>query len=91
MGAGIAPCGAPNIQDDRNYALAESYRLTKHLSLNGRSALPPTADIVSEKTRPRAHGSDCDVRFRSTAHWPDSSDEALNHVGVFQSYPEKID
>ena len=33
----------------------------------------------------------CDVRFRSTDHWPDSSDEALNHVGVFQSNPEKID
>jgi len=71
--------------------LGESYRLTKHLSLNGRSALPPTADIVSEKARPRAHGADLYVRFRSTDHWPDSSDEALNHVGVFQSNPEKID
>jgi hypothetical protein len=32
-----------------------------------------------------------DVRLRSTDHWPDSSDEALNHVGVFQSYLEKFD
>ena len=27
-----------------------------------------------------------DVRFRSAELWPDSSDEALVHVGVFQSY-----
>jgi nitrile hydratase subunit beta len=29
-----------------------------------------------------------DVQFRSRDLWPDSSDEALNHVGVFQSYLE---
>ena len=32
----------------------------------------------------------CDVRFRSRDLWPDSSDDALNHVGVFQSYLEKL-
>jgi hypothetical protein len=32
-----------------------------------------------------------DVHLRSTGHWPDSSDKALNHVGVFQSYLEKIE
>jgi nitrile hydratase subunit beta len=32
----------------------------------------------------------CDVRFRSRDLWPDSCDDALNHVGVFQSYLEKI-
>jgi hypothetical protein len=33
-----------------------------------------------------------DVRFRSTTtDWPDSSDEALNHVGVFQSHLERIE
>jgi nitrile hydratase subunit beta len=31
-----------------------------------------------------------DVRFRSRDLWPDSCDDALNHVGVFQSYLEKI-
>ena len=31
-----------------------------------------------------------DVRFRSQELWPDSSDAALVHVGVFQSYLEKI-
>jgi hypothetical protein len=31
-----------------------------------------------------------DVRFRSTELWPDSADEAFIHVGVFQSYLEKI-
>jgi nitrile hydratase subunit beta len=31
-----------------------------------------------------------DVRFRSRDLWPKSSDEALNHVGVFQSYLEKV-
>jgi nitrile hydratase subunit beta len=32
----------------------------------------------------------CDVRFRSRDLWPDSCDDALNHVGVFQSYLEKL-
>jgi nitrile hydratase subunit beta len=32
----------------------------------------------------------CDVRFRSRDLWPDSCDDALNHVGVFQSYLEKV-
>ena len=30
-----------------------------------------------------------DVRFRSRDLWPDSCDDALNHVGLFQSYLEK--
>jgi nitrile hydratase beta subunit len=30
-----------------------------------------------------------DVRFRTEDLWPDSSDEALVHVGVFQSYLER--
>jgi nitrile hydratase subunit beta len=30
-----------------------------------------------------------DVRFRSQELWPDSSDDALVHVGVFQSYLER--
>jgi nitrile hydratase len=32
-----------------------------------------------------------DVRFRSRELWPDSCDDALNHVGVFQSYLEKTE
>jgi nitrile hydratase beta subunit len=32
-----------------------------------------------------------DVRFRSAELWPDASDEAFIHVGVFQSYLTKID
>jgi nitrile hydratase len=31
-----------------------------------------------------------DVRFRAMELWPDSCDEAFNHVGVFQSYLEKV-
>jgi len=31
-----------------------------------------------------------DVRFRSEDLWPDSSDHALVHVGVFQSYLERV-
>jgi nitrile hydratase len=31
-----------------------------------------------------------DVRFRSRDLWPEACDDALNHVGVFQSYLEKI-
>ncbi|BBK33140.1 nitrile hydratase [Stella humosa] len=31
-----------------------------------------------------------DVRFRSTELWPESADEAFVHVGVFQSYLEKV-
>jgi nitrile hydratase len=32
-----------------------------------------------------------DVRFRSEDLWPNSSDPALVHVGVFQSYLQRID
>jgi len=32
-----------------------------------------------------------DVRFRTADLWPDSSDQALVHVAVFQSYLERID
>jgi nitrile hydratase len=32
----------------------------------------------------------CDVRFRARDLWPDSCDEALNHVGVFQSHLGKV-
>ena len=32
-----------------------------------------------------------DVRFRSDELWPDSSDDALVHVGVFQSYLTRAD
>ena len=32
-----------------------------------------------------------DVRFKSRDLWPDSCDDALNHVGVFQSYLEKAE
>lgn len=44
-----------------------------------------------------AHGVDAqaeptyDVRFRTQELWPDSSDDALVHVGLFQSYLERID
>jgi nitrile hydratase subunit beta len=31
-----------------------------------------------------------DVRFRSRDLWADACDDALNHVGVFQSYLEKV-
>jgi len=32
-----------------------------------------------------------DVRFRAHDLWPDCCDDALNHVGVFQSYLEKAE
>lgn len=32
-----------------------------------------------------------DVRFRSRDLWPDACDDALNHVGVFQSYLERAE
>ena len=32
-----------------------------------------------------------DVRFRARDLWPDSCDDALNHVGVFQSYLERFE
>lgn len=43
-----------------------------------------------------AHGVDAadeptyDVRFRTEELWPDSADAALVHVGVFQSYLERV-
>jgi len=39
--------------------------------------------------QPAAMEPTYDVRFRSEELWPDSSDKALVHVGVFQSYLEK--
>lgn len=33
----------------------------------------------------------CDVRFRARDLWPDSCDDAMNHVGVFQTYLEKVE
>ena len=58
--------------------------------------------VVSESPRypfpdAHAHGVPADdeptydVRFRSEDLWPHSSDTALVHVGVFQSYLERID
>ena len=47
---------------------------------------PDTAGHGMQAAMERA----CDVRFRSIDLWPDSCDDALNHVGVFQSYLEKI-
>ncbi|MEO5772110.1 MAG: nitrile hydratase subunit beta [Burkholderiaceae bacterium] len=44
-----------------------------------------------------AHGMEAhdeptyDVRFRSQDLWPDSSDDALVHVGVFQTYLKRIE
>ncbi len=32
-----------------------------------------------------------DVRFRARDLWPDSCDDAFNHVGVFQSYLERVE
>ena len=33
----------------------------------------------------------CDVRFRSCDLWADGCDEAVNHVGVFRSYLQKLE
>ncbi len=33
----------------------------------------------------------CDVRFRSEELWPNAADPALVHVGVFESYLERVD
>jgi len=37
------------------------------------------------------HEPTYDVRFRSEDLWPNSSDRALIHVGLFQSYLEKVE
>ncbi len=60
-----------------------------------------TGVVVSESpTYPfpdaHAHGVEAqdeptyDVRFRSSELWPNSADDALVHVGVFQSYLERV-
>jgi nitrile hydratase len=49
-----------------------------------------SARTVSRYGMQAAMERTCDVRFRSIVLWPDSCDDALNHVGVFQSYLEKI-
>ena len=32
-----------------------------------------------------------DIRFRARDLWPDSCNDAMNHVGVFQTYLEKVE
>jgi nitrile hydratase subunit beta len=60
-----------------------------------------TGIVVSESPSypfPDAHGHGVeavdeptyDVRFRSEDLWPNSTDSALVHVGVFQSYLERV-
>jgi len=48
----------------------------------------PFPDAAGHNTRPEMEPT-YDARFRARDLWPDTSDEALNHVAVFQSYLEK--
>ena len=53
------------------------------------SPATPFPDAAAHNMRAESEPT-YDVRFRSRDLWPDASDEALNHVAVFQSYLEKV-
>ena len=55
----------------------------------GRQNAPEQTFIIGETVQVTEEPT-YDVRFRSTELWPDSADEAFIHIGVFQSYLEKV-
>src|SRR6266566_1385749 len=90
----------------QSFAIGETVRV-KNESVSGHVRAPAyirgkTGTIVHVSTPtpfPDAAGHNTqaeieptyDVRFRARDLWPDTSDEALNHVAVFQSYLEKVE
>jgi len=89
----------------QSFAIAETVRV-KNEFVPGHVRMPGyirgKTGVVVGITRPypfpdaAGHGMQAsmeptyDVRFRSRALWGDDCDDALNHVGVFQSYLEKV-
>ncbi len=90
----------------QSFAIGETVRV-KNESVSGHVRVPAyirgkTGTIVHVSTPtpfPDAAGHNMqaemeptyDVRFRASDLWLDTSDEALNHVAVFQSYLEKVE
>jgi nitrile hydratase len=103
LAAPCAP-GRSNVGARERFALGDRVRVRPN-SVPGHMRLPgyirgKTGVVVGESPPypfPDAHAHAVpaqdeptyDVRFRSQELWPDSSDDALVHVGVFQSYLER--
>jgi len=96
--------GRTNSPDRRDFKIGETV-LVRSLHLSGHARMPAyirgKQGVVVGKSPAypfpdaHAHGVDAeneptyDVRFRSEELWPESSDQATIHVGVFQSYLER--
>jgi len=95
--------GRGNVPTRRSYQVGDRVRV-RNDHVAGHVRMPgyirgKTGVVVSESPRypfPDAHAHGIaaedeptyDVRFKSTDLWPDVADDALVHVGVFQSYLE---
>ena len=104
LAAPSAP-GRTNVAVPERFALGDRVRV-RHDSVPGHMRMPGyirgKAGVVVGESPPypfpdaHAHAVEArdeptyDVRFRSDELWPDSSEDALVHVGVFQSYLERI-
>ena len=105
LAAPSAP-GRPNDPNPQRFKPGDRVRV-KADHVPGHTRMPgyirgKTGVVVSESPAypypdAHAHGVDAqdeptyDVRFRSEELWPHSADPALVHVGVFQSYLERVD
>ncbi|WP_280151651.1 nitrile hydratase subunit beta [Piscinibacter sp. XHJ-5] len=103
--AGTGAAGRTNVAPGERFKIGDRVRVRMH-SAPGHMRMPGyvrgKTGVVVGVSPPypfpdaHAHGVDAqdeatyDVRFRSQDLWPDSSDDALVHVGLFQSYLELI-
>jgi nitrile hydratase len=103
LSAPSAP-GRPNVAQRQRFKAGDRVRV-KYDFVPGHVRMPgyirgKTGVVVSESPAypfpdAHAHGVEAadeptyDVRFKSEDLWPNSSDQALVHVGVFQSYLER--
>jgi len=104
--AAPSAAGRPNDPNRQRFKPGDRVRV-KSDYVPGHTRMPgyirgKTGVVVSESPAypypdAHAHGVDSqdeptyDVRFRSEELWPNSADPALVHVGVFQSYLERVD
>lgn len=105
LGLPLGP-GRGNVPTRRSYQAGDRVRV-RNDHVAGHVRMPgyirgKTGVVVSESPRypfPDAHAHGLaaedeptyDVRFKSSDLWPDAADDALVHVGVFQSYLEPAD
>jgi nitrile hydratase len=98
--------GRPNAPTRQKFAIGDKVRVrTEHISghvrapgyVRGKSGVVVDVSPAYPFPDAHAHGINAedeptyDVRFNAEELWPNSADKAQVHVGVFESYLEKID